>query len=115
MAIPDWTWQADADDLGGGSVGSIALEPVSDALGTLSNRTRLEILLALAREASPRSYSSLMAATGVEDKGRFNYHVRRLRGEFLRKTDDGYVLTDAGRAFVRTVLTESGLLVESRD
>ena len=109
MAIPDWTWAGDDDVLAGQSLPSGALDPVSETFGALSDPARLEILVALARGETPMAYSTLRAATNVQDKGRFNYRVRQLRGEFIQRTDDGYVLTDGGRAFLRTVLTDADL------
>jgi len=107
MAIPDWTW----DERGPPSVPAVetgSLEPVSEAFGAISNPDRLAILLVLARDDGPVDYSSLRTATDVEDKGRFNYHLRQLREEFVRKdeTTAGYELTDVGRTLVRTVLRD---------
>lgn len=111
MAIPDWTWEsASAGSLVGPFQGSAALEPVSETFAALSDTNRLEILLALARADTPVAYSTLRGSVDIDDKGKFNYHVRQLRGEFLQQDDDGYALTDAGRTFVRTVLVDSDLL-----
>lgn len=93
MAIPHWTEPSARpvpdDD---------RLDEVSATFGALSDPTRLAILAAVARRQGPVPYSELQAATGVEDNGRLNYHVRRLRGEFLDRERRGYVLTERGVA-----------------
>jgi hypothetical protein len=80
-----------------------------DAFALLGHDLRLEILLALlshweAVETEPQRYSELMRAVGMEDSGKFNYHLDRLRGVYLRKTDDGYVPTASATALYRAVL-----------
>jgi ribosomal protein S27AE len=54
------------------------------------------------------SYSELRAAVGVDDNGRFNYHLSKLVPAFVRKTTDGYRLSGAGRRFARTVVSLAG-------
>ena len=81
-----------------------SVEPVAEALGTLSDPARLEILLALDGTATPVEYSALRAATSIEDKGRFNYHLRQLRGTFVTDRGGGYTLRDAGQRVVETVV-----------
>ena len=86
------------------------LEPISETLATLSEPARLEILLALVDGDDPLAYSTLKDATSIEDKGRFNYHLRKLRGYFVRNGTEGYVLTDAGRSVVDAIVTDDALL-----
>jgi DNA-binding transcriptional ArsR family regulator len=75
----------------------------TDAFALLSDETRVSILQSLAAaEASPEdpdalSFSELRTRVGVRDGGLFNYHLRKLRGQFVEKTDDGYRLTTEGR------------------
>jgi len=45
------------------------------------------------REERTLSYAELMAATGLEDSGKFNYHLEQLRGVFVEEVEDGYVPT----------------------
>lgn len=97
-------WAVGAEGLDGDS-----LSGLSETLGVLAEPSRLEILLALAEAEGPLSYSALRKATGFEDKGRFNYHHRRLRDGFVDDGEDGYSLSAAGRAVVETVLTEERL------
>ncbi|ELY80094.1 citrate/2-methylcitrate synthase [Natrinema gari] len=98
------------DSLVGRPVRSASLEPVSETLAVLSEPNRLEILLLLYDADEPLAYSALRRAASIEDKGRFNYHLRQLREYFVTDRGDGYELTDAGRTFVRTLLTEDRLL-----
>jgi citrate synthase len=95
--------------VGGEGVDGDSLSGLSETLGVLAEPSRLEILLALAEADGPRSYSALREATGFEDKGRFNYHLRQLRDGFVADGETGYSLTGAGRAVVETVLTEERL------
>jgi len=112
MAIPDWTWgDASATDTLArrpsppSSSPSPPVDPLAETLSTLSHPVRLEILFALVRADGALDYSSLRAATSVEDKGQFNYHLRRLRGRFVADRDGGYAPTPAGRSAVRTLST----------
>jgi DNA-binding transcriptional ArsR family regulator len=69
-------------------------ETVFSALG---DETRLRILLELAAVANERgvgaglSFSELRQRVGVEDSGRFNYHLDKLSGSFITKRDGQYV------------------------
>ncbi|MWG36790.1 DUF7351 domain-containing protein, partial [Halomarina oriensis] len=67
----------------------------------LANETRLGVVEALGDSADgggypTRSYSAVRAALGDVDAGRLNYHLRKLRGRFVERCDDGYRLTAAG-------------------
>lgn len=78
----------------------------------LSDESRLEIIGALYRAGShspsdPLSFSALFDRTGITDTGQFNYHLRRLRGPFVEKTDDGYCLTTSGAIIGRLLDSEN--------
>ena len=88
-----------------------AVDPIADRLATLAEPARLEILLALAEAATPVEYSTLRAATSIDDKGRFNYHLRQLRGTFVANRDGGYALDQSGRRFVDAAV-DGDLLLE---
>ncbi len=66
-----------------------------DAFATLGDETRLRILIELGRavreggQVSGLSFSDLRERVGVSDSGRFNYHLDKLEGRFVTKTDDG--------------------------
>ncbi|PCR92379.1 ArsR/SmtB family transcription factor [Natrinema ejinorense] len=81
-----------------------------DAIGALGNRTRLEILLALANAQRDRqeqwltlSFTELYEAIDVDSTSQFSYHLDRLVGPFVAETPTGYRLTDSGAKIVRTV------------
>ncbi|WP_435365922.1 DUF7351 domain-containing protein [Haloarchaeobius sp. DYHT-AS-18] len=80
-----------------------------EAFALLGHDIRLEILLALldrwrAAHTEPQGYADLMRAVEMQDSGKFNYHLGRLRGVYLRKTADGYVPTASATALHRAVL-----------
>ncbi|MFD1647634.1 winged helix-turn-helix domain-containing protein [Haloarchaeobius litoreus] len=79
--------------------------PPNDVFGLLGNEVRVDILRALGMRPNDRlSFSALFDRVDIADSGNFNYHLDRLCGVFVRKTDDGddsgYELTHAGREVV---------------
>jgi len=67
------------------------------AFAALSDDTRVDILRALwAADDHRLGFAALREAAGVADSGQFNYHLDKLVGRFVRKTDDRYELTPAG-------------------
>lgn len=74
----------------------------ADAFATLADPTRLAIIEALAeanRETPDEpglSFSELHDRVGIEDSGQFNYHLDKLVGRFVERTEDGYKLSYAG-------------------
>jgi hypothetical protein len=79
--------------------------PPTEAFSVVANETRLSILEALwAAEDRPVSFTTLRKAVGVDDSAQFNYHLKELRGQFVRKVEDGYDLQYAGRAVIHAVL-----------
>jgi hypothetical protein len=85
----------------------------TDAFAVLSNETRLGVLLALGEARETLSFSALYDAVDIDDSGQFNYHLDKLVGRFVHKTDAGYELTSAGKQVYSAVL--SGLYGESVD
>lgn len=85
------------------------------AFKQLANETRLAILLALWEAYEPfadrgeQSFSELRARVGMRDKGQFRYHLDQLVDNFVESGDDGYVLQNAGRKIVRTIIAGTGL------
>jgi hypothetical protein len=72
-----------------------------DVFALLGDDIRVGILEAFGEtpdEAVP--FAELHRRVGIRDSGQFNYHLRKLRGSFVRRTDDGYELTHAGRQIV---------------
>ncbi|MHB9288587.1 ArsR/SmtB family transcription factor [Halobacteriales archaeon Cl-PHB] len=77
----------------------------AEGFAALGDETRLAILEALGEtptEAVP--FSELLARVGVEDSGRFNYHLGKLRDHYVERTDDGYTLRYAGMRVVGAIL-----------
>lgn len=66
------------------------------AFAALADETRLEILAVLGRIETPAPYSTLFDRVSIDDAGQFNYHLRQLRGRYVRKTDGGYRLGQPG-------------------
>lgn len=88
--------------------GSTTEQPGSDPTAVfdlLSDETRLEIVTALDRaDADGLRFSTLRERVGAADSGRFNYHLRKLRGTLVRKDGDCYVLTPTGVRMAATVM-----------
>lgn len=83
----------------------------ADSFGLLADETRLDIIEALA-EASKKptgdrafTFSELQDETGVKDSGQFNYHLNKLVGRFIEKTEAGYRLNYAGIQVAGAVLS----------
>lgn len=84
----------------------------TEAFETLGHETRLAIVETLAGERRTNwvpaglSFSELRKSVGVEDAGKFNYHLGELLGTFVYKNDDDeYVLTNAGFELAGAVLS----------
>ena len=75
------------------------------AFGVLGNETRMEILKALGTGDEPLSFSELRERVEVSDSGQFNYHLSKLVGHFVGRTDDGYELRRTGERIVEAVLS----------
>jgi hypothetical protein len=95
------------------SEGDAAME----AFSLLAHDIRLDILRAFfdhwrsvhsdtddAGQARPLSYSELMRAVGMQDSGKFNYHLEKLRGVYVENVADGYVPTASATALYRAVI-----------
>lgn len=81
------------------------------AFAALGDQVRVGILEALAADHRERSadpgtpFSTLRERVGVEDSGRFRYHLEKLRGTFVEQSEDGrYRLTYAGTAVVTAIV-----------
>jgi RNase P subunit RPR2 len=84
-------------------ISGAAFEPLSD-------ETRLRIMHTLAKQyreepANPTmGFGELRKAVGRRDSGNFNYHLDKLRGQFIENTDDGYRLSPAGHEVISAVV-----------
>jgi hypothetical protein len=88
-----------------------------EVFSVLGNETRMAILEVLWNadvadhpEDNILSFSELQDRVGIGDSGRFNYHLNQLIGQFIRKTDDGYQLRQAGVDLIQAIL--AGTLTE---
>lgn len=81
-----------------------ALSP-EEAFSVLGDETRLEILQALGDADEPLAFSEVFERVEYRDPSNFNYHLKKLAGHFVRETDDGYDLRQAGRRVVEAILS----------
>lgn len=80
--------------------------PPAEAFAALADPTRIAILRALwEADDHTATFSELRAAVEMDDSGRFNYHLSKLRGRFISHTDDGYRLRLAGTRVVGALLS----------
>ena len=94
----------------GEAQGGRGLSP-DEAFATLGNETRVRILRVLGEAEEPLSFTELRDRVGIRQGGQFNYHLEKVVGHFVSKTDEGYRLDTAGRRVVEAVL--SGAVTES--
>jgi hypothetical protein len=87
--------------------------PPDEAFGALGNETRIAALRTLGEGETPMSFSTLYDQVPADDTGGFSYHLDRLVGHFVTRSDEGYSLTRAGRRVVEAVL--SGAVTETPD
>ncbi|RRJ33085.1 DUF7351 domain-containing protein [Halocatena pleomorpha] len=89
--------------------------PPSEAFQPLGNEIRTRVLAALLEADGPvtLSFSELAEASGADTTAGFAYHLRQLTDHYLRETEAGYTLTDAGIRIARAI--ESGVYTESVD
>lgn len=76
-----------------------------EAFAVLGNETRVEILQALGESDDPMSFTALRDAVGLRQGGQFNYHLDKLVGHFVAKTDDRYELRQPGHRVIEAVLS----------
>ncbi len=81
-----------------------------EAFSVLGNETRLQILQILGEADGPLAYSELFNRIEYEDTANFTYHLEKLVGHFVRKTEEGYLPRPAGRRVVEAVF--SGVVTE---
>jgi DNA-binding transcriptional ArsR family regulator len=74
----------------------------TDALAVLGDETRIAILRGLAAAEEPLAFTELRRRAGVDDAGRFNYHLSELREYFVREAEGGYAFREAGSRVVAT-------------
>lgn len=96
-----------------GGAGSTQVDQdVIDAISSLGNTHRLQILLALdnieQEHQKPRhtmTFSELYEAVDIDSTSRFSYHLKKLLDQFITETPDGYRLTYSGNKIARVILS----------
>lgn len=84
--------------------------PPHENFRTLGNETRLKILRVLWEAydpetgSTPLTFSELRDDVGVADSGQFNYHLGKLTGSFISKSDGEYELTNTGLSLIQTII-----------
>jgi hypothetical protein len=87
-------------------------EKLTSAVELVSHETRAQTLVELATQhrESPRDptmqFTELRKQVGHADPGNFNYHLKRLTGGLVIKTEAGYKLSDIGLRFVGILLSD---------
>jgi len=85
----------------------------ASAFDVLGQEIRIAILEALVQQRAEApdtpaaSFSELRDRVGVADSGQFNYHLGKLTGQFVQKTDAGYELNAAGQEVAGAILSGS--------
>lgn len=75
------------------------------AFSVLGNEVRLEVLRTLGEADDPLAYSELFRRMAYDDSANFTYHLEKLVGHFVAKTDAGYVLRRPGERVMEAVLS----------
>lgn len=76
-----------------------------EVFAVLGEETRLRILRELGAAERPLAFSELFDRIDYPDSSNFGYHLDKLVGHFVRKTDEGYDLWQAGSRVVQAVLS----------
>lgn len=76
-----------------------------EAFSILGNETRIQILRTLGTADSTLSFTELRDRVGVRQGAQFNYHLEKVVGHFVAKTDAGYALREPGRRVIQSVLS----------
>ena len=76
-----------------------------EAFSVLGDETRVRILQTLGTAGNPLAFSELFDRIEYDDSSNFGYHLEKLVGHFVEKTDDGYALAQPGRQVVEAVLS----------
>jgi hypothetical protein len=76
-------------------------------LGQTDRMAILRALVAVDAATAERrlTFTGLKRRAGIDDTGRFNYHLGKLVGTLVAKTDEGYRLSKFGRRLLRPMTT----------
>jgi hypothetical protein len=89
---------------------SEGVDESTEAFDLLANEVRLDILRTLGAAMAgdddvPVPFSELQRRVGVEDNGRFNYHLSQLVGQFVAKEENGYKLRPPGMSVYQAIIS----------
>lgn len=84
--------------------GKSGLSP-NEAFALVADETRLNILRVLSEADETLPFSVLFERSEYGDSANFSYHLEKLEGHFITRTDDGYALRQTGRRVVEAVLS----------
>ncbi|WP_255196678.1 DUF7351 domain-containing protein [Halorarius litoreus] len=81
-----------------------------EAFALVADETRLGILRTLSRADEPLAFSTLFERSDYDTRSNFSYHLDKLAGHFISRTEAGYAIRQTGRRIVEAVL--SGTVTE---
>lgn len=76
-----------------------------EAFALVADETRLEILRTLSEIDEPQSFSVLFDRSEYDNSSNFSYHLDKLEGHFISRTDEGYAIRQTGRRIVEAVVS----------
>lgn len=81
------------------------ISEAEDAFAVLASRIRLQILQRLGEvtDQSVYTFTELYEAVDTANTSQFSYHLTELTGQYVKQTDDGYAISDAGLRIVQLV------------
>lgn len=86
---------------------AVEKRPPGEVFGLLSDDLRVDIVQALGETGEPMTFSTLRESVGESDSGKFNYHLRKLVGVYVTKSDAGYRLSLAGEQMYGAIVSGS--------
>lgn len=87
-----------------GPVDSQLLTP-EEALAILGEEVRLEVLKRLGEANGPLAYSELFDRIDYDDASNFSYHLDKLVGQFIERSEDGYAIRRSGERVMEAILS----------
>lgn len=76
-----------------------------EAFAVLGDQARFEILQALGKADDSVEYSDLFERIQYDDRSNFSYHLDKLVGHFVSRSDEGYDLRRPGERVLEAVLS----------
>lgn len=85
--------------------GNPAAPSPDQAFALLGDDTRLQIVRILGEANGPLQFSELFDRIDYEDSSNFGYHLKKLTGHFVKRTEEDYELRQPGRRVVEAILS----------